>query len=190
MRKGIALATVFTAIAVAIVMVGSAFAFFGNVPDTQTISIGAYDEFSISLGEGEEQGFLSPQTAASDNSGGALGENYVSVTVPYTVADMEGVTAITLEVYDVYSWTADGAPLAEDIAAYVNANLQCRIYAQGAQAPAWGTTTYALPSVAPGAEGSVIMDVKLALTDEETPSELTGAVLTVRIGVEKTVAGA
>ncbi len=185
MRKGMALTTVFIAITVAVIIVGSAFAFFSNVPDSTIITIGAEDNFSISFGESESGSLLSAQTPVSDNSGDVLGERFATVTISYTVMQMEDVTSITLQVGSAYEWSKDGAVVASDAAAYLNDHLVCRIYAEGAEAPQWGQTSYTLPDVTPGATGDVVLDVKLDLSEELAPPQMQGATLTVRVGISK-----
>lgn len=185
MRKGLALTTVFMAIVIAVVIVASTFAFFSNVPDKTVVTIGANDDFSISLGDAVGTAQLFPQTPVSDNSGGVSGEKYASVTIEYTVA-VEGAASITLRVYS-YLWTGVG----EDVQDYVNSHIKCRLYA-GGQPPAWGAAgaaEYALPNINPGATGTVTLDVMLDLSEELAPPELKGATLTVRVGVEKTTSG-
>ena len=190
MRKGLALTTVFMAIVIAVVIVASTFAFFSNVPDKTVVTIGANDDFSISLGDAVGTAALSPQTPVSDNSGGVSGEKYASVIIEYTVA-VEGAESITLRVAD-YAWTyADGAPLDEDVAAYIKPYVKCRLY-RGGDAPEWGAAgaaEYKLPNITPGATGTVKLDVMLDLSEELAPPELEGATLTVRVGVEKTTSG-
>lgn len=186
MRKGLALTTIFIAIVVAVVIVSASFAFFSNVPDETVVTIGANDDFSISLGEAVGTAQLFPQTPVSDNSGGVFGEKFASVTIEYTVA-VEDATAITLRVSSDYSWTGVG----EDVQAYVNSHIKCRLYA-GEQPPEWGAAgaaEYALPNITPGATGTVTLDVMLDLSEELAPPELKGATLTVRVGVEKTTSG-
>ena len=186
MRKGLALTTVFMAIVIAVVIVASTFAFFSNVPDKTVVTIGANDDFSISLGEAEGTAQLFPQTPVSDNSGDVSGKKYASVTIEYTVA-VEGAASITLRVYDSYAWTGVG----EDVQGYVNSHIKCRLYA-GEQPPEWGaagSAEYELPDIAPGATGVVTLDVMLDLSEELAPPELEGATLTVRVGVEKTTSG-
>ena len=192
MRKGLALTTVFMAIVIAVVIVASTFAFFSNVPDKTVVTIGANDDFSISLGDAVGTAALSPQTPVSNNSGGVSGEKkYASVTIEYTVA-VEGAASITLRVSDSYEWTgADGAPLDEDVAAYIEPYIKCRLYRDGV-APEWGAAgaaEYKLPNINPGATGKVTLDVMLDLSEELAPPELEGATLTVRVGVEKTTSG-
>ena len=188
MRKGLALTTVFMAIVIAVVIVASTFAFFSNVPDKTVVTIGANDDFSISLGEAEGTAQLSPQTPVSDNGGGVFGEKkYASVTIEYTVA-VEGAESITLRVSDSYAWTDVDA----DVQDYVNSHIKCRLYAEGGQPPEWGAAgaaEYKLPVVTPGAMGTVTLDVMLDLSEELAPPELKGATLTVRVGVEKTTSG-
>ena len=190
MRKGLALTTVFMAIVIAVVIVASTFAFFSNVPDKTVVTIGANDDFSISLGDAVGTAALSPQTPVSDNSGGVFGEKkYASVTIEYTVA-VEGATSITLRVSDSYAWTGVGEDV-EDLQDYVNSHIKCRLYA-GGQPPEWGAAgaaEYELPDIAPGATGTVTLDVMLDLSEELAPPELEGATLTVRVGVEKTTSG-
>lgn len=183
MRKGLALTTVFMAIVIAVVIVASTFAFFSNVPDKTVVTIGANDDFSISLGDAVGTAQLFPQTPVSDNSGGVSGEKkYASVTIEYTVA-VEGAASITLRVSD-YVWTGIG----EDVQDYVKSHIKCRLYA-GEQPPEWGAVEYELPDIAPGATGKVTLDVMLDLSEELAPPELEGATLTVRVGVEKTTSG-
>lgn len=183
MRKGLALTTVFMAIVIAVVIVASTFAFFSNVPDKTVVTIGANDDFSISLGDAVGTAQLSPQTPVSDNSGGVSGEKkYASVTIEYTVA-VEGAESITLRVSD-YVWTGIG----EDVQDYVKSHIKCRLYA-GEQPPEWGAAEYELPDIAPGATGKVTLDVMLDLSEELAPPELKDATLTVRVGVEKTTSG-
>ena len=190
MRKGLALTTVFMAIVIAVVIVASTFAFFSNVPDKTVVTIGANDDFSISLGDAVGTAQLFPQTPVSDNSGGVSGEKYASVIIEYTVA-VEGAESITLRVAD-YAWTyADGAPLDEDVAAYIKPYVKCRLY-RGGDAPEWGAAgaaEYKLPNITPGATGTVKLDVMLDLSEELAPPELEGSTLTVRVGVEKTTSG-
>ena len=178
------------AIVIAVVIVASTFAFFSNVPDKTVVTIGANDDFSISLGDAVGTAALSPQTPVSDNSGGVSGEKYASVIIEYTVA-VEGAESITLRVAD-YAWTyADGAPLDEDVAAYIKPYVKCRLY-RGGDAPEWGAAgaaEYKLPNITPGATGTVKLDVMLDLSEELAPPELEGATLTVRVGVEKTTSG-
>lgn len=187
MRKGLALTTVFMAIVIAVVIVASTFAFFSNVPDKTVVTIGANDDFSISLGDAVGTAALSPQTPVSDNSGGVFGEKkYASVTIEYTVA-VEGAASITLRVSDSYAWTGVG----EDVQDYVNSHIKCRLYT-GGQPPEWGAASaaeYKLPNINPGATGTVTLDVMLDLSEELAPPELEGATLTVRVGVEKTTSG-
>ena len=186
MRKGLALTTVFMAIVIAVVIVASTFAFFSNVPDKTVVTIGANDDFSISLGEAVGTAALSPQTPVSDNSGGVSGEKYASVTIEYTVA-VEGAASITLRVAD-YAWTGVG----EDVQGYVNSHIKCRLYIEGGQPPEWGAAgaaEYELPNITPGATGTVKLDVMLDLSEELAPPELERATLTVRVGVEKTTSG-
>lgn len=188
MRKGLALTTVFMAIVIAVVIVASTFAFFSNVPDKTVVTIGANDDFSISLGDAVGTAQLFPQTPVSDNGGGVSGEKYASVTIEYTVA-VEGAASITLRVSDSYAWTdAYGAPLDEDVAAYIKPYIKCRLYRDG-DAPEWGAAEYALPDFSMGAKGTVTLDVMLDLSEELAPPELKGATLTVRVGVEKTTSG-
>ena len=191
MRKGLALTTVFMAIVIAVVIVASTFAFFSNVPDKTVVTIGANDDFSISLGDAVGTAQLFPQTPVSDNSGGVSGEKYASVTIEYTVA-VEGAASITLRVSDSYAWTdAYGAPLDKDVAAYIKPYVKCRLYL-GGDAPEWdavGAAEYALPDFSMGATGTVTLDVMLDLSEELAPPELVGATLTVRVGVEKTTSG-
>lgn len=192
MRKGLALTTVFMAIVIAVVIVASTFAFFSNVPDKTVVTIGANDDFSISLGDAVGTAALSPQTPVSNNSGGVSGEKkYASVTIEYTVA-VEGAASITLRVSDSYAWTdAYGAPLDEDVAAYIKPYVKCRLYRDGV-APEWGAAgaaEYELPNSNPGATGKVTLDVMLDLSEELAPPELKDATLTVRVGVEKTTSG-
>lgn len=192
MRKGLALTTVFMAIVIAVVIVASTFAFFSNVPDKTVVTIGANDDFSISLGDAVGTAQLFPQTPVSDNSGGVFGEKYASVTIEYTVA-VEGAASITLRVSDSYAWTGVGdADVDADVQGYVNLHIKCRLYAEGEQPPEWGAAgaaEYALPDIAPGATGTVTLDVMLDLSEELAPPELEGATLTVRVGVEKTTSG-
>ena len=186
MRKGLALTTVFMAIVIAVVIVASTFAFFSNVPDKTVVTIGANDDFSISLGDAVGTAQLFPQTPVSDNSGGVSGEKYASVTIEYTVA-VEGAASITLRVSDSYAWTGVDA----DVQNYVNSHIKCRLYA-GEQPPEWGAAgaaEYELPNINPGATGKVTLDVMLDLSEELAPPELEGATLTVRVGVEKTTSG-
>lgn len=189
MRKGLALTTVFMAIVIAVVIVASTFAFFSNVPDKTVVTIGANDDFSISLGEAVGTAQLFPQTPVSNNGGGVFGEKkYASVTIEYTVA-VEGAESITLRVSDSYAWTGD---VDADVQGYVNSHIKCRLYAAGGQPPAWGAADaaeYELPDIAPGAMGVVTLDVMLDLSEELAPPELKGATLTVRVGVEKTTSG-
>ena len=187
MRKGLALTTVFMAIVIAVVIVASTFAFFSNVPDKTVVTIGANDDFSISLGDAVGTAALSPQTPVSNNSGGVSGEKYASVTIEYTVA-VEGAESITLRVSDSYLWTGVDA----DVQDYVNSHIKCRLYIEGGQPPEWGAAgaaEYKLPVVTPGATGTVTLDVMLDLSEELAPPELKGATLTVRVGVEKTTSG-
>ena len=189
MRKGLALTTVFMAIVIAVVIVASTFAFFSNVPDKTVVTIGANDDFSISLGDAVGTAQLSPQTPVSDNSGGVSGEKkYASVTIEYTVA-VEGAASITLRVSDSsYAWTGVDA----DVQDYVNSHIKCRLYAVGEQPPEWGAAgaaEYELPNFNPGATGTVTLDVMLDLSEELAPPELERATLTVRVGVEKTTSG-
>lgn len=193
MRKGLALTTVFMAIVIAVVIVASTFAFFSNVPDKTVVTIGANDDFSISLGDAVGTAALSPQTPVSDNSGGVSGEKYASVTIEYTVA-VEGAASITLRVSDSYAWTGVGEDVEDlqDLQNYVNSHIKCRLYAAGGQPPEWGAAgaaEYELPDFAPGATGTVTLDVMLDLSEELAPPELKGATLTVRVGVEKTTSG-
>ena len=186
MRKGLALTTVFMAIVIAVVIVASTFAFFSNVPDKTVVTIGANDDFSISLGDAVGTAQLFPQTPVSDNSGGVSGEKYASVTIEYTVA-VEGAESITLRVSDSYAWTGVDA----DVQNYVKSHIKCRLYA-GEQPPEWGAAgaaEYKLPNSNPGATGKVTLDVMLDLSEELAPPELKGATLTVRVGVEKTTSG-
>lgn len=196
MRKGLALTTVFMAIVIAVVIIASTFAFFSNVPDKTVVTIGANDDFSISLGDAVGTAQLFPQTPVSDNGGGTIGAKFASVTIEYTVA-VEGAASITLRVSDSsYAWTgADGAPLDEDVDEgvqdYVKSHIKCRLYA-GEQPPEWGAAgaaEYKLPVITPGATGKVTLDVMLDLSEELAPPELEGATLTVRVGVEKTTSG-
>lgn len=186
MRKGLALTTVFMAIVIAVVIVASTFAFFSNVPDKTVVTIGANDDFSISLGDAVGTAALSPQTPVSNNSGGVSGEKkYASVTIEYTVA-VEGAESITLRVSDSYAWTGVDA----DVQDYVNSHIKCRLYA--GEPPEWGAADaaeYKLPVITPGATGTVKLDVMLDLSEELAPPELKGATLTVRVGVEKTTSG-
>ena len=179
------------AIVIAVVIVASTFAFFSNVPDKTVVTIGANDDFSISLGDAVGTAKLFPQTPVSDNRGGVSGEKYASVTIEYTVA-VEGAESITLRVSDSYAWTgADGAPLDEDVAAYIEPYIKCRLYRDGV-APEWGAAgaaEYELPNITPGATGTVKLDVMLDISEELAPPELEGATLTVRVGVEKTTSG-
>ena len=193
MRKGLALTTVFMAIVIAVVIVASTFAFFSNVPDKTVVTIGANDDFSISLGDAVGTAALSPQTPVSDNSGGVFGEKkYASVTIEYTVA-VEGAASITLRVSDSYEWTGVGEDVVgEDVQNYVKSHIKCRLYAKGGQPPEWGAAgaaEYELPNITPGATGKVTLDVMLDLSEELAPPELKGATLTVRVGVEKTTSG-
>ena len=186
MRKGLALTTVFMAIVIAVVIVASTFAFFSNVPDKTVVTIGANDDFSISLGDAVGTAQLFPQTPVSDNSGGVSGEKYASVTIEYTVA-VEGAASITLRVSD-YAWTG----VDEDVQGYVNSHIKCRLYAAGGQPLEWGAAgaaEYKLPNFNPGATGKVTLDVMLDLSEELAPPELKDATLTVRVGVEKTTSG-
>ena len=188
MRKGLALTTVFMAIVIAVVIVASTFAFFSNVPDKTVVTIGANDDFSISLGDAVGTAQLFPQTPVSDNSGGVSGEKYASVTIEYTVA-VEGAASITLRVAD-YAWTGVGEDVVDaDVQNYVKSHIKCRLYAKGEQPPEWGAAEYKLPNIAPGATGTVRLDVMLDLSEELAPPELKGATLTVRVGVEKTTSG-
>ena len=194
MRKGLALTTVFMAIVIAVVIVASTFAFFSNVPDKTVVTIGANDDFSISLGDAVGTAQLFPQTPVSDNSGGVSGEKkYASVTIEYTVA-VEGAASITLRVSDSYEWTGVDADV-EDLQGlqdYVNSHIKCRLYAAGEQPPEWGAAgaaEYKLPKFNPGATGTVKLDVMLDLSEELAPPELEDATLTVRVGVEKTTSG-
>ena len=184
MRKGLALTTVFMAIVIAVVIVASTFAFFSNVPDKTVVTIGANDDFSISLGDAVGTAQLFPQTPVSDNSGVVSGEKYASVTIEYTVA-VEGAESITLRVSDSYAWTGVDA----DVQNYVKSHIKCRLYAKGEQPPEWGAAEYKLPNITPGATGTVTLDVMLDLSEELAPPELKGATLTVRVGVEKTTSG-
>ena len=190
MRKGLALTTVFMAIVIAVVIVASTFAFFSNVPDKTVVTIGANDDFSISLGDAVGTAQLFPQTPVSDNSGGVSGEKYASVTIEYTVA-VEGAASITLRVAD-YAWTGVGEDVVDaDVQNYVKSHIKCRLYA-GEQPPEWGeagAAEYELPKITPGATGTVRLDVMLDLSEELAPPELKGATLTVRVGVEKTTSG-
>ena len=190
MRKGLALTTVFMAIVIAVVIVASTFAFFSNVPDKTVVTIGANDDFSISLGDAVGTAQLFPQTPDSDNSGGVSGEKYASVTIEYTVA-VEGAESITLRVSDSYAWTGVDADVEDlqDLQDYVNSHIKCRLYAAGEQPPEWGAAEYKLPKINPGATGTVKLDVMLDLSEELAPPELKGATLTVRVGVEKTTSG-
>ena len=187
MRKGLALTTVFMAIVIAVVIVASTFAFFSNVPDKTVVTIGANDDFSISLGDAVGTAQLFPQTPVSDNSGGVFGEKYASVTIEYTVA-VEGAESITLRVSDSsYAWMGVDA----DVQNYVKSHIKCRLYA-GEQPPEWGAAgaaEYKLPNINPGATGKVTLDVMLDLSEELAPPELKDATLTVRVGVEKTTSG-
>lgn len=191
MRKGLALTTVFMAIVIAVVIVASTFAFFSNVPDKTVVTIGANDDFSISLGDAVGTAQLFPQTPVSDNSGGVSGEKYASVTIEYTVA-VEGAESITLRVSDSYAWTGVGEDVVgKDVQDYVNSHIKCRLYA-GGQPPEWGAAgaaEYELPNITPGATGTVKLDVMLDISEELAPPELEGATLTVRVGVEKTTSG-
>lgn len=188
MRKGLALTTVFMAIVIAVVIVASTFAFFSNVPDKTVVTIGANDDFSISLGDAVGTAALSPQTPVSDNSGGVSGEKYASVTIEYTVA-VEGAASITLRVAD-YAWTGVGEDVVDaDVQNYVKSHIKCRLYAKGEQPPEWGAAEYALPDFSMGAMGTVTLDVMLDISEELAPPELDGATLTVRVGVEKTTSG-
>lgn len=192
MRKGLALTTVFMAIVIAVVIVASTFAFFSNVPDKTVVTIGANDDFSISLGDAVGTAQLFPQTPVSNNSGGVSGEKkYASVTIEYTVA-VEDATSVVLRVSDSYAWTgADGALLDKDVAAYIKPYIKCRLY-WGGDAPEWGAAgaaEYKLPDFSMGATGKVTLDVMLDLSEELAPPELVGATLTVRVGVEKTTSG-
>lgn len=171
------------AIVIAVVIVASTFAFFSNVPDKTVVTIGANDDFSISLGDAVGTAQLFPQTPVSDNSGGVFGKKYASVTIEYTVA-VEGAESITLRVSDSYAWTGVDA----DVQNYVKSHIKCRLYA-GEQPPEWGAAEYELPDIAPGATGKVTLDVMLDLSEELAPPELKGATLTVRVGVEKTTSG-
>ncbi len=193
MRKGLALTTVFMAIVIAVVIVASTFAFFSNVPDKTVVTIGANDDFSISLGDAVGTAQLFPQTPVSDNTGGVSGEKkYASVTIEYTVA-VEGAASITLRVSDSYAWMGiDWTGVGEDVQNYVNSHIKCRLYAAGGQPPEWGAAgaaEYKLPNINPGATGKVTLDVMLDLSEELAPPELKGATLTVRVGVEKTTSG-
>ena len=191
MRKGLALTTVFMAIVIAVVIVASTFAFFSNVPDKTVVTIGANDDFSISLGDAVGTAQLFPQTPVSDNSGGVFGEKYASVTIEYTVA-VEGAASITLRVSD-YAWTGVGEDVVDaDVQNYVNSHIKCRLYAEGGQPPEWGAASaaeYKLPNINSGATGKVTLDVMLDLSEELAPPELKDATLTVRVGVEKTTSG-
>lgn len=189
MRKGLALTTVFMAIVIAVVIVASTFAFFSNVPDKTVVTIGANDDFSISLGDAVGTAQLFPQTPVSDNSGGVSGKKYASVKIEYTVA-VEGAASITLRVSD-YVWTGIGEDVEDlqDLQDYVNSHIKCRLYAAGEQPPEWGAAEYKLPDIAPGATGKVTLDVMLDLSEELAPPELKDATLTVRVGVEKTTSG-
>lgn len=187
MRKGLALTTVFMAIVIAVVIVASTFAFFSNVPDKTVVTIGANDDFSISLGDAVGTAQLFPQTPVSDNGGEHIGDKVASVTIEYTVA-VEGAESITLRVSDSYTWTGVG----EDVQDYVNSHIKCRLYAAGGQPPEWGAARaaeYELPVITPGATGMVTLDVMLDISEELAPPELKGATLTVRVGVEKTTSG-
>ena len=180
------------AIVIAVVIVASTFAFFSNVPDKTVVTIGANDDFSISLGDAVGTAALSPQTPVSDNSGGVSGEKYASVTIEYTVA-VEGAESITLRVSDSYEWTGVDADVEDlqDLQNYVNSHIKCRLYA-GEQPPEWGAAgaaEYELPNITPGATGTVKLDVMLDISEELAPPELEGATLTVRVGVEKTTSG-
>lgn len=179
------------AIVIAVVIVASTFAFFSNVPDKTVVTIGANDDFSISLGDAVGTAQLFPQTPVSDNSGDVFGEKYASVTIEYTVA-VEGAASITLRVSDSYEWTGVGEDVVgEDVQDYVNSHIKCRLYA-GGQPPEWGeagAAEYKLPNINPGATGKVTLDVMLDLSEELAPPELEGATLTVRVGVEKTTSG-
>lgn len=182
------------AIVIAVVIVASTFAFFSNVPDKTVVTIGANDDFSISLGEAEGTAKLFPQTPVSDNGGEVFGEKkYASVTIEYTVA-VEGAESITLRVSDSYAWTGVDADVEDlqDLQNYVNSHIKCRLYAVGEQPPEWGeagAAEYKLPNINPGATGTVKLDVMLDLSEELAPPELKGATLTVRVGVEKTTSG-
>lgn len=178
------------AIVIAVVIVASTFAFFSNVPDKTVVTIGANDDFSISLGDAVGTAQLFPQTPVSDNSGGVSGEKYASVTIEYTVA-VEGAESITLRVSDSYAWTGVDADVEDlqDLQDYVNSHIKCRLYAAGEQPPEWGAAEYKLPKINPGATGTVKLDVMLDLSEELAPPELKGATLTVRVGVEKTTSG-
>ena len=174
------------AIVIAVVIVASTFAFFSNVPDKTVVTIGANDDFSISLGDAVGTAQLFPQTPVSDNGGGTIGDKFASVTIEYTVA-VEGAESITLRVSDSYAWTGVG----EDVQDYVNSHIKCRLYA-GGQPPEWGAAgaaEYKLPNINPGATGTVTLDVMLDLSEELAPPELERATLTVRVGVEKTTSG-
>ena len=184
MRKGLALTTVFMAIVIAVVIVASTFAFFSNVPDKTVVTIGANDDFSISLGDAVGTAALSPQTPVSDNGGGTIGAKFASVTIEYTVA-VEGAASITLRVSDSYAWTGVG----KDVQDYVKSHIKCRLYDAGGQPPEWGAAEYKLPNITPGATGTVKLDVMLDLSEELAPPELKDATLTVRVGVEKTTSG-
>ena len=173
------------AIVIAVVIVASTFAFFSNVPDKTVVTIGANDDFSISLGDAVGTAQLFPQTPVSNNSGGVFGEKkFASVTIEYTVA-VEGAASITLRVSDSYAWTGVG----KDVQDYVKSHIKCRLYAAGEQPPEWGAAEYKLPKINPGATGTVKLDVMLDLSEELAPPELKGATLTVRVGVEKTTSG-
>lgn len=176
------------AIVIAVVIVASTFAFFSNVPDKTVVTIGANDDFSISLGDAVGTAQLFPQTPVSNNSGGVFGEKkFASVTIEYTVA-VEGAASITLRVSDSYTWTGVDA----DVQDYVNSHIKCRLYAAGEQPPEWGAAgaaEYALPDFSMGATGTVTLDVMLDISEELAPPELVGATLTVRVGVEKTTSG-
>lgn len=188
MRKGLALTTVFMAIVIAVVIVASTFAFFSNVPDKTVVTIGANDDFSISLGDAVGTAALSPQTPVSDNGGGTIGAKFASVTIEYTVA-VEGAASITLRVAD-YAWTGVGEDVVDaDVQNYVKSHIKCRLYAKGEQPPEWGAAEYELPNSNPGATGFVTLDVMLDLSEELAPPELKDATLTVRVGVEKTTSG-
>lgn len=186
------------AIVIAVVIVASTFAFFSNVPDKTVVTIGANDDFSISLGDAVGTAQLFPQTPVSNNSGGVFGKKYASVTIKYTVA-VEGAASITLRVSDSYAWTGiDWTGVGEDVQDedvlqdYVNSHIKCRLYAAGGQPPEWGAAgaaEYELPNINPGATGTVTLDVMLDLSEELAPPELEGATLTVRVGVEKTTSG-
>lgn len=192
MRKGLALTTVFMAIVIAVVIVASTFAFFSNVPDKTVVTIGANDDFSISLGDAVGTAQLFPQTPVSNNSGGVSGEKYASVTIEYTVA-VEGAASITLRVSDSYEWMGVGEDVVDaDVQNYVNSHIKCRLYAEGGQPPEWGAAgaaEYALPDFSMGAKGTVTLDVMLDISEELAPPELERATLTVRVGVEKTTSG-